>query len=134
ARSISQVLFSRKREVENFPALRGGQEIAYAARRNRKGRGYLSAMLCKAVVVALQGDITGIAVVPERGVVLGSRSQSGAGIHHCYFVDRSVWLPRGSVTYHLGLLMLGEALADKDRAGDLLDAWQELLDYRDASA
>lgn len=131
-RSISQILFSRRREVENFPALRGCQEFTYVARRNRKGRGYLSAMLCKAVVVALQGDVTGITALAEGGVTVRSRSQSGAGFHTCYLVGERAWLPRGNVTYHLGLLMLAEALAEKERAVDLLDAWEELLDYRDS--
>lgn len=129
-RSISQILFSRRREVENFPALRGCQEFTYVARRNRRGRGYLSAMLCKAVVVALQGDVVGITTLAEGGVMVRSRSQSGAGLHTCYLEGEKAWLPRGKVTYHLGLLMLAEALAEKEKAADLLDAWAELLEHR----
>jgi hypothetical protein len=129
-RSISQILFSRRREVENFPSLHGRQEFTYVARRNRRGRGSLSAMLCKAVVVALEGDLTAITVLSEGGVMIRSRSQSGAGLHTCYLVGDSAWLPRGKVTYHLGLLMLAEALAEKELATDLLDAWEELLDHR----
>ena len=129
-RTITQILFSRKREVDILPELHGCQEIKYVARRNRKGVGSLSAMLCKAVVIALFGDVVSIAGLTEGGVMVRSRSQSGAGIHTSYMVDSDVWVPRGSVTYHLGLLMLGEALLDKERATDLLDAWEELLEHR----
>ena len=129
-RTITQILFSRKREVDNFPSLKGGQEIRYPARRNSKGAGYLSAMLCKAVVVALQGDLVGVTTLAEPGVGVRSRSQSGSGFYTCYLMENRVWLPRGKVTYHLGLLMLAEALAFKDKSSDLLDALQELLDHR----
>lgn len=132
-RTITQVLFSRRREVDNFPSLRGCQEIAYPARRNPKGVGHLSAMLCKAVVVALHGDVVGITTLSEPGVSVRSRSQSGAGFHSCYLLGSRAWLPRGNITYHLGLLMLAEALVLKHKSSDLLDALQELLEYRAGS-
>ena len=43
-RTITQKLFSRKREVDNLPMLRGGQEITYPARRNPHSTGSLSAI------------------------------------------------------------------------------------------
>ncbi|MDI6814826.1 MAG: MoxR family ATPase [Dehalococcoidales bacterium] len=129
-RSISQVLFSRKREVDIFPSLHGGQEITYPARRNLKPVGYLSAMLCKACVVALKGDVIGITRLEPPGIVMvRSRSQSAADFHHCYMVENQIWLPRGNVTYHLGLLGIAEALVEKEQASDLLDALEEILDY-----
>src|SRR3990167_9892964 len=91
ARSITQILFSRRREVENFPSLRGCQEITYVARRNRKGRGSLSAMLCKAAGVALSGDVVEIAGLTEGGVSISSRSQSGPDLHACVLVGNQVW-------------------------------------------
>jgi len=133
SRTITQILFSRKREVDIFPQLHGGQEITYPARRNPKPVGHLSAMLCKACVVALKGDVIGIArLEPPGTVMVRSRSQSGSDFHHCYMVDEKLWLPRGNVTYHLGLLFLAEALAEKELAIDLLDALEELLDYRES--
>ena len=54
-------------------------------------------------------------------------SQSGIDFHHCYMVGGQVWLPRGNVTYHLGLLALAEGLAKKEKAVDLLDGLEELL-------
>jgi MoxR-like ATPase len=132
-RSISQILFSRKREVDILPQLHGGQAIPYPARRSSRGVGYLSAMLCKACVVALKGDVIGITRLEQPGTVMvRSLSQSGSDFHHCYMVGNRVWLPRGKVTYHLGLLLLAEALVEKDKAGDLLDALEEVLAHGDA--
>ena len=131
-RTVTQVLFSRKREVDILPKLHGGQQITYPARRNPKPVGYLSAMLCKACVVALKGDVIGISRIEGPGVVMvRSLSQSGSDFHHCYLAENEAWLPRGNVTYHLGLLSLTEGLTEKDRAGDLLDALEELLAYRE---
>jgi len=123
-RTITQIFFSRKREVH------GRQEIDYPARRNPKTPGYLSAMLCKSCVVALKNDIIGITKLEPPGVVMiRSRSQTGSDFHHCYMTEDKVWLPRGNVTYHLGLLALAEGLAFKESAPDLLDALEELLSY-----
>jgi nitric oxide reductase NorQ protein len=135
SRTITQILFSRKREVDIFPQLHGGQEIPYPARRNPKPVGYLSAMLCKACVVALKGDVIGITrLEPPGTVMVRSLSQMGSDFHHCYMVDGKVWLPRGNVTYHLGLLALAEGLISKEEAIDLLDALQELLIYRETTS
>jgi len=134
SRTITQILFSRKREIDIFPRLRGGQEIRYPAKRNPRPVGYLSAMLCKACVVALKGDVIGITRVESPGTVMvRSLSQSGSDFHHCYLTEDKVWLPRGNVTYHLGLLALAEALVCKEEATDLLDALQELLLYREST-
>jgi len=129
-RSITQVMFSRKREVDGFPSLHGGQEIHYPAKRNPKPAGFLSAMLCKACIVALKGDVIGITQLEPPGTVMvRSRSQSGADFHTCYLLESKTWLPRGNVTYHLGLLTLAEALVEKEKAGDILDALEEILSY-----
>lgn len=130
SRTVTQVLFSRKREVDGLPELHGGQEIHYPARRNPKPVGYLSAMLCKACVVALKGDVIGITrLEPPGTVMVRSRSQSGSDFHHCYMVGNEVWLPKGNVTYHLGLLAFVEGLIEKEKATDLLEALEEVLAY-----
>ena len=83
ARTLTQILFSRQREVDIFPRLHGRQEIRYTARRNPKPIGYLSAMLCKACVVALKGDVIGITrLEPPGTVMVRSLSQSGSDFHH----------------------------------------------------
>jgi len=133
-RTVTQILFSRQREIDIFPRLHGRQEIKYSARRNPKPVGYLSAMLCKACVVALKGDVIGITKLEPPGTVMvRSLSQSGSDFHHCYLVEDKVWLPRGKVTYHVGLLALAEGLACKEQAGDLLDALEELLTHSEAA-
>jgi hypothetical protein len=124
-RTIAQILFSRKREVENFPWIHGGQPLEYPARRN-KGTSALSAMLAKAVVVALKGDVVAIARV-AGGVWLESRSQTGHGIHPVCWIDGCVWLPRGNVTYLLGILAIADAVLYPAASADLLDAWDDLL-------
>lgn len=132
-RTITQIFFSRKREVDIFPKLHGGEAINYPARRNPKPIGYLSAMLCKACVVALKGDVIGITRLKRPGTVMvRSLSQSGSDFHHCYMAENRVWLPRGKVTYHLGLLTLAEGLLFKEKAKDLLDGLEELLSYRES--
>jgi len=132
SRTVTQILFSRKRELDIFPKLHGGQEIKYPAKRNPKTVGYLSAMLCKACVVALKGDVIGITKLEPPGkLMVRSLSQSGSDFHNCYMVENSLWLPRGNITYHLGLLFLAEALVFKEKAIELLDALEELLNYSD---
>ncbi len=134
-RTITQVFFSRKRHVDIFPRLHGLQEIDYPAKRNPKKVGRLSAMLCKSCVVALKDDVIGITKLEPPGIVMiRSRSQSGSIFHHCYMKEGEVWLPRGKVTYHLGLLALVEALVYKDEAVDLLDGLEELLSYRETAS
>jgi MoxR-like ATPase len=49
-------------------------------------------------------------------------------------VEDKVWLPRGNVTYHLGLLALAEGLIFKNEATDLLDALQALLIYKETTS
>jgi len=130
-RTLVEILFSRKRPVENFPRLHGQQPIRRPARRNR-GRARLSAMLCKGLVVALKGDVRAIGVLESPdGVMVRSRSQSGGGIHASAWVGGEVWLPYGVPTYHLALLSLAEALAHPEWAGDLLDALEVVLARRD---
>ncbi len=130
-RSVVQILFSRKKEVDNWPSLKGGQPINYKARRNPYPTGSLSAMLCKACVVALKGDILSVNVLLRKGdVYVRSRSQSSGHTYQFYLIDGEAYVPEGKVTYHLGILFLAEALACTERAPDLLNALEELLEYR----
>lgn len=125
--TLVQVLFSRKREVEGYPHLLGGQTIPFPAKRNTTGRASLSAMLAKAVVVALKGDVVAISA---RGsaVCVTSRSQTTGRLHSTLLDGPRLYLPLGHPTYHLGLLYLAEALVRKDEAADLLATWEEMLE------
>ena len=134
-RTIKQLLFARKREVDIWPSLRGGQEITLPGRRNPRTVGYLSAMLCKACVVALRGDVIEIKeVVSIEGggnVAVVSKSQSNSSfVHQCLYLGNDAFVTRGKVTYHLGLLFLAQALSWPIEAKDLLDALEELLEYK----
>jgi MoxR-like ATPase len=133
-RTLVDVLFSRRREVDGFPWLRGGEEIAAPAKRNGR-TGKLSAMLAKSVVVMLKGDVNGITPVTEGGVQIRSLSQSGGPNHVCHWTNdySTAYLPRANVTYHLGLLAMAEALQRKEEATDLLDAWDVLLTAHEAN-
>jgi hypothetical protein len=68
-RSLLDILFSRQREVDGFPWLRGEEEITVPAKRNG-GRGGLSAMLAKSVAVVLKGGIVGITTLVEGGALV----------------------------------------------------------------
>jgi hypothetical protein len=133
-RSTVDILFSRKREVDGYPWLKGADVIATPAKRN-KGTGRLSAMLAKSVIVMLKGDVIGISTLAEGGVFVRSVSQSGGPNHQCWWLDNGpgAYLPRGNVTYHLGLIAMAEALIRKDDAGDLLDAWDNLVKAYEAN-
>jgi MoxR-like ATPase len=133
-RSLVDILFSRRREVDGFPWLRGGEEIAVPAKRNGR-TGKLSAMLAKSMVVMLKGDVVGITPVAEGGAQLRSLSQSGGPNHVCHWLNEGpvAYEPRANVTYHLGLLAMVEALLRREEATDLLDAWETLLKAREAN-
>ncbi len=135
SRTIKQILFSRKREVDIWPSLKGCEQFYYPAKRNPGKVGTLSAMLCKACVVALRGDITHISeflpLEPGGNIYIESKSQtSDSFVHKCMLLGDRAFLTRGNVTYHLGLLFLAQALASPDKAKDLLDALEEVLEYR----
>ena len=127
-RTLVNILFSRRREVDGFRWLKGGEEIGVPAKRNRS-TGHLSAMLAKSVAVMLKGAVVGVSQLAEGGVMVRSLSQSGSPDHICHWLDEvpEAYLPRGHVTYHLGILAMGEALVRKEEATDLLDAWEGLL-------
>ncbi len=85
-RTTVDILFSRKREVDGYPWLKGSDAIARPAKRNSR-TGVLSAMLVKSVLVMLKGDIISISSVAEGGVFVRSVSQSGGPNHQCWWLD-----------------------------------------------
>ncbi len=132
-RPISSLLFASRQEVQFFPALQGGQAIAdpHKARRNQR-EGRLSALLCKAVLVALKGQVHEVYAVPEAAqLTLYAESTTTPGLMRSYTVDwgqNRWWTPTG-ISYQFGLLALAEALVRPQEAKDLLDAYQDLLTY-----
>ena len=129
--SIVPKLFRRKSTVDGFEWLRGKQELRSVARRN-KGIGYLSAILAKAVVVILRNNVASISLLDGGGILVDSQSQSGRGTYATYMISTpdatAFYLPYTTVTYHMGMLAVAEALFFKGEARDLLDAWEDLLE------
>ena len=85
-------------------------------------------------MVALRGDVIEIKeVISIEGggnVAVLSKSQSSSFVHQCLYLGNDAFVTRGKVTYHLGLLFLAQALSWPIEARDLLDALEELLEYR----
>jgi len=131
-RSIVSILFARRQAVDVFPSIKGGDPISTPARRNPTP-GSASAALVKAVVAALAGHVTSVRAEAgaSRVVVVSTSMQAGSSqVYHLGLDrDRNVWYSPQGVTYHIGLIALAEALACPDEAGDLLDAWADLLAY-----
>jgi len=132
-RPISSLLFASRQEVQFFPALLGGQTIAdpHKARRNQ-GEGRLSALLCKAVLVALKGQVHEVYAVPEATqLTLYVESTTRPGLIRSYTADwgqNRWWTPTG-ISYQFGLLALAEALVRPEEAVDLLEAYQDLITF-----
>jgi MoxR-like ATPase len=132
-RPISSLLFARRQEVQFFPALQGGQTITdpHKARRNQR-EGRLSALLCKAVLVALKGQVHEVYAVSEATqLTLYVESTTRPGVMRSYTLDwgqNHWWTPTG-ISYQFGLLALAEALVRPEKARDLLDAYQDLITY-----
>ena len=126
--SIVARLFRSRREVAIFPTIKGGDCIPTPARRN-PGSGTASRNIVKAVVAALLGNVQVIAPGYSPGqVFVKTRSTSGPRIH-VLGTSRNVWYSPNGVTYHIPLIALCEAMCEPDKAGDLLDAWEDLLEY-----
>ena len=130
APSIVPKLFRRKSTVDGFEWLAGQQELKCVARRN-KGVGYLSAILAKAVVATLRKNVVSLSLLDGGGILVDSQSQTGHGTYATYMISTpdatAFYLPYTTVTYHMGLLALAEALFFKREAEDLLDTWEDLL-------
>ena len=76
-RTTVDILFSRKREVDGYPWLKGTDVDRDAGEAEQAAPGDLSAMLAKSVLVMLKGDTISISSVAEGGVFVRSVSQSG---------------------------------------------------------
>lgn len=130
------ILFRKRTAIAGSPGLIGHQAIPMllSAQRN-PGEGSLSGLLVRALVAALKGQIQEVWVAPEGVHLLfdstttaGSRSQAGyvRGPQTIY-VSRTFDDPSHKLTYHIGLIALGEALARAAEAADLLRAYVALL-------
>ncbi len=133
--SISTLLFRSSRAIDGIEWLRGKEEHKWPARRNTTGRAAVSAILARALVQAVGGQI--IEASCDSGLYYArvlSRSSPGKD-RACGMEERGkelvLSIPHGApnkVTYHLGVLGLVSALAAPASAADLVEAYQQLLD------
>ena len=148
---IAEKLFRRTREpLPEFPSVSPGATIETPAKRNR-GKACVSLLILKALHSILQGNVESVQVEDHgehcytvfltdigTGSSGGTRRRSGVRfdaatgeVTHCYYPQGLTY----AVTYHLPIAFFAEALVqttdfEKSRAGDLLDAWEEVLKIR----
>lgn len=135
---MEDYLLFRKRsplEEEGLGFLAGCEEHSFLAKRNRKGRASSSAILLRALISCLEGQVVRAWTSCESGtpqLAAEVRSVSTPGlVNTCSVRDGfSYFLPHGSsskATYHLGVLALIQALLANESAQDLLSSYRELL-------
>lgn len=123
-------LFRSKRQVAIFPTIKGRDDISAPARRNPHETGTASHAVVKAVMAALLGYVQEISPGIGSGQVFveALSTTSGSKIH-VLGKNGNIWYSPNGVTYHIPLIALCAALCEPDKAGDLLDAWDTLLEY-----
>jgi len=143
ASSNTTLLFRNRSPLKEANWLRGSLEHAHCAKRNTSGRASLSAILARALLAALEGNVTQIERWQDGAtglvrVIAQSKSTGkltpallrlgGAG------QPAAASIPHGKqgqvITYYLGLLYLGLALTTPG-ADDLLQAYAALLARRE---
>jgi len=127
----THLLFRKRHQLDEVPfAMRGDEIHTCLARRNTTGQARPSAILVRALLAALQGSVTE-AWTSNSSVfaVVQSNSRPGTGAT-CSMTRDAFYIPHGApdkVTYHVGVLALVAALAQPERAKDLLEAYADLL-------
>ncbi len=132
----THLLFRKKQQIDEVPfALRGDETHTHLAKRNTTGQARPSAILVRTLIHALNGNV--LRAFYDHGQIAAAvRSSSDPSkTVTCHWdgkpVDGTAYIPNGApdkVTYHIGVLALCEALARPEAYGELLDAYQELLD------
>jgi hypothetical protein len=125
------LLFRKKSALteDGLDWLKGSEEFPYAARRNATGVAAVSAILIRALLVALDGGVRQ-ATIHTDGVQAQVASKSTPGATAWCWQSLKQWhIPHGDpnkVTYHFGVLCIVEALADPVRARDFWDVYVNL--------
>jgi MoxR-like ATPase len=127
----ASLLFRKKSALtdEGLDWLKGSEELAYAARRNAASVAAVSAILVRALLAALDGGVRQ-GTLHAEGVQAQVASKSTPGATGWCWQTATRWhMPRGEpnkLTYHFGLLVIVEALADPARAQDFWGAYVNL--------
>jgi len=130
-------LLFRKRSPlveEGLPWMSGAEQHPWPAVRNSGGTGVASAILVRALMSAVEGNVSLAGTWKDgRAVMAVSTSRSARGTTAQFWLDWSTGrcgVPHGDpekVTYHLGLLAIAEALASPKPAADFWAAYEQLL-------
>jgi len=128
-------LLFRKRsplKEEDMPWISGAETHSWTAKRNATGEASVSAILVRALVCALEGNVTEAAIWAKgAAVAVTSRSTPGA-VGQCAveWGRGKCFIPHGApdkVTYHVGVLAIVDALGFPDQSADFLTAYYDLL-------
>jgi hypothetical protein len=133
----TQLLFRKHTPLteDHLPWLFGSEEHNFVARRNTSGRGKISAILIRALLSTLEGNVLE-AYCADSGdplrLVVRSLSRPGSA-SHCWldWSNNRCGIPHGEsakVTYHLGVLVIIQALTDPGATGDFWKSYASLLE------
>jgi nitric oxide reductase NorQ protein len=128
------LLFRKKSPMtdEGIPWLKGAEEHSYIAKRNATGRALVSAVLVRALLACLDRAVLYAEGHSATGkIVARVRSSSAPSSQaYCALQGSDFYIPHGQpnkVTYHIGVLVVLQALVNPAKAGDFLEAYQQLL-------
>ena len=128
------LLFRKKTPMNNegIPWLKGAEEHAFTAKRNTTGRAAVSAILVRALLACLDGAVLYAESQSLSGSVIARVRSSSApgGQAYCAMQGNNFRIPHGEpnkVTYHIGVLIVLQALVNPSQAVDFLEAYQQLL-------
>jgi hypothetical protein len=131
-----QLLFRKHTPLtdDHLPWLCGAEEHTWVARRNESGKGVVSAILVRAILSSLEGNVLEARCsAPAEKIYLVVRSHTRPGmLSHCWldWPSQHCGVPHGEdarVTYHLGVLAIAQALAAPNEAKDFWQAYASLL-------
>jgi hypothetical protein len=131
-----QLLFRKSTPLidDHLPWLAGSEEHRFIARRNPSGRGIVSAILVRALMSTLEGNVleaySANSGDPLR-LVVRSLSRPGS-VSRCWldWSNNRCGIPHGEltkVTYHLGVLVIVQALTHPVAANDFWKAYASLM-------
>jgi hypothetical protein len=133
----NQLLFRKRTPLteDHLPWLCGSEEHPYVARRNASGKGIVSAILVRALISTLEGNVLEAECSTSADLVrLEVRSLSRPRtVSRCWldWLNSHCGIPHGEttrITYHLGVLVIVQALADPVAAADFWNAYLLLLE------
>jgi MoxR-like ATPase len=127
----ASLLFRKKAALteDGMDWLKGSDEFPYTAKRNPTGAAAVSAILIRALLAALEGNVRQATTAPASvSAQVVSKSRPGS-TGWCWQGAAHWRIPHGEsnkVTYHLGVLFIIEALVTPAQAADFWDSYTNL--------